>query len=185
MPSLDFLFLNKLKLSYSLFPNFIETGTYMGNTIFEMEKYFEELHTIELSKYYYNHTKNKYNGNKINFYFGDSSKVLTDILPLITKPTIFFLDGHWSSGDTAKGDKDCPLKEELISINKYFLQNGIIIIDDCRLFGKCKKTGNNEDWSDITKDNLLKIINERITDYYFLDSDCSKDDRLIIHIKNI
>lgn len=183
MPSLDLDFLNKLKLPYTDFSVFIETGTYMGETIFEMEKFFIELHTIELSEYYYNLSKNKYVGNKIKFHLGDSSNVLSNILLSITKPTIFFLDGHWSSENTAKGEKDCPLKEELMNINKYFLYDGIIIIDDCRLFGKSQKTGHNEDWSDITKENLLNIISERITDYYFLDSVCSKDDRLVIHIK--
>jgi hypothetical protein len=42
------------------------------------------------------------------------------VLPLIIKdlnePAIFWLDGHYSSGITAKGDKICPIFEELDSI---------------------------------------------------------------------
>ena len=183
MPSINSAFLNQLKTHWNKFPIFVETGTYEGGTILEVEKYFEELHTIELSPHYYNLTKNRYNGNKINFYLGDSSNVLIDILPKIMLPTIFFLDGHWSSGNTAKGTIDCPLKEEIYNINKYFINDGIIIIDDCRLFGKSKETGLAEDWKDISEKSLLNIISERVIEYYYLDSECYKNDRLIIHIR--
>jgi hypothetical protein len=182
MPSINLSFLKLLKTDINKFSIFVETGTYTGDTIFEMEKYFNELHTIELSDYYYQLTKNRYNGNKIKFYLGDSSKILTVLLPKLKEPTIFFLDGHWSSGNTAKGNKDCPLIEEINNINKYFLNDGIIIIDDCRLFGKSPKTGHNEDWSEISEETILNIIKNRISSYYYLDSEICKDDRLIIHI---
>ena len=80
---------------------------------------------------------------------------------------VFFLDGHWSSGDTAKGEKDCPLIEECVGIDKtYKAKKGIVIIDDYRLFG----TKINEDWKEITKESILnsfnkfKIIKETVYD---------------------
>jgi len=122
--------------------------------------------------------KNKYKGKKIEFILGDSSIVLEKILPKIKDKSIFFLDGHWSGGDTGRSNNDCPLNEEITHINNLFLNEAIIIIDDYRLFGikGC------EDWSEINKDKLLKILNERVKKVYHLDSECSKDDRLIIHI---
>ena len=96
-----------------------------------------------------------------------------------------FLDGHWSSGDTACSTKDCPLEEEITHINNLFKNEAIIIIDDFRLFGLDKSYGQNEDWSKINKDKLLDIIRLRINKVYHLDSNCAKDDRLIIHINKI
>ena len=185
MPSINFLFLNQLKSEYMNYPTFIETGTHMGDSIFAMEPYFKSLHTIELDYNYYNYTKNRYGGNKIQFILGDSSTVFNTLLPSIETDSIFFLDGHWSGGNTAKGNKDCPLIEEIISINSNFKHNGIIIIDDYRLFGKGPQTGCNEDWANITITEILSILQHRIVDSYTLDSDATKNDRYIIHINSI
>ena len=178
MPSLDLLFLNKLREDYTKYNVFIETGTYYGKTINNMEPHFDRLYTIELSEYHYNLTKNKYNGTKITFMNGDSSIVLSNLLINIDTSCMFFLDGHFSSHGTAKGDKDVPIYEELAIIKKYCKYNALIIIDDCRLFG----TKGPEDWSDINTDKILEILSDRIINYYYLDSEISINDRLIISI---
>jgi hypothetical protein len=111
--------------------------------------------------------------------------VFETLLPTISDKCIFFLDGHWSGGDTGHSTKDCPLNEEITHINNLFLNEAIIIIDDYRLFGLDKSSGKlGEDWSNIKKENLLKILAARITKLYHLDSDHAKDDRLIIHINS-
>jgi hypothetical protein len=178
MPSIDKFFLEKLHDDYKKYNCLIETGTYNGDTIFCLEPLFDELHTIEFSETHYNKTKNKYQGNKINFILGDSSVVFETLLPTITDKCIFFLDGHWSSGDTGRSTKDCPLEEEITHINNLFQNDAIIIIDDFRLFG----LNRTEDWSKISKRNLLNILHSRIDLIYHLDSEFAKNDRLIIHI---
>ena len=183
MPSITYSFLKKLKDSYKNYPCFIETGTYQGDTTFGVEPYFKKLHTIEYSETYYNNTKKKYTGNKINFILGDSSIVFKSLLPTITDKCIFFLDGHWSGEDTGHAEKDCPLEEEITHINNLFTNDAIIIIDDYRLFGLDKSSGKlGEDWSKINKDNILNILQLRTNKVYHLDSESAKDDRLIIHI---
>ena len=183
MPSLNIDFLRRLKDDYRKYPIFIETGTNLGYTIYAMESHFLQLHTIEISEAYYNRVGMQYKGNKIRFILGSSEAVFPELLPTITHNTIFFLDGHWSSGDTGRGEKDCPLVEEMEAIRDHFQHGGIIIIDDYRLFGRGPSLGNcNEDWTQITKDGLLSIIKDRITDIYHMESDMSPDDRLIIHI---
>jgi len=179
MPSLTEIFLNQLQDDYKKYPCFIETGTNEGHTTFSLEPYFDKIYTIEFSEKYYNNTKQKYKGNKINFMLGDSSIVFNSLLPNITDKCIFFLDGHWSCGDTGKSSKDCPLDEEITHINNLFQNEAIIIIDDFRLFGFYSTS---EDWSKINKDNLLNILKSRINKVYHLDSDAAKNDRLIIHI---
>ena len=178
MPSINILFLNLLQDDYTKYNCFIETGTLDGGTIFSLEPYFNKLYTIEFSEKYYNNTKNKYSGSKINFILGDSSIVFESLLPNITDKCIFFLDGHWCGGSTGRSNKDCPLDEEITHINNLFTNDAIIIIDDFRLFG----LKSNEDWSEINKEKLLNILQGRINKVYHLDSKCAKDDRLIIHI---
>jgi hypothetical protein len=197
MPSLDISFLNSLEDDYTKYSSFIETGTLNGGTIFALEPYFNRLYTIEFSEKYYYNTKKAYieiqtqrqaesadySGNKINFILGDSSIIFESLLPNIADKCIFFLDGHWSSGDTGQSDKDCPLEEEITHINNLFQNDAIIIIDDFRLFGLDKSSGIlGEDWSQINKENLLNILKPRINKVYHLDSEYAKDDRLIIHI---
>jgi hypothetical protein len=184
MPSIDHAFLLKLHDDYRNYQCFIETGTYLGDTTFALEPYFHRLYTIEISKKHYEATRMTYIGNKINFIFGDSSVVFEGMLPNIPHKCIFFLDGHWSSGDTGRSTKDCPLDEEITHINNLYQPEGIIIIDDYRLFGLDKSSGKlDEDWSKINKENLLNILKDRITEVYHLDSSICKNDRLIIHIK--
>ena len=58
----------------------------MGDTVLHMEQYFSNLYTIEVKREFYEKVLNKYKGNKINFYLGDSSDVLAEILPNIFNP---------------------------------------------------------------------------------------------------
>jgi hypothetical protein len=183
MPSLNKDFLLTLKDDYTKYSCFIETGTARGETIFAVEPEFEKLYTIEISEKYYNYTKSKYSGNKINFILGDSSIVFSTLLQIITDKCIFFLDGHWSSRDTGKGEKDVPLDEEITHIKNLFKQDAIIIIDDFRLFGLDSSSGLlGEDWSKINKDNLVNILGSRVKEVYHLDSKFAKNDRLVIHV---
>jgi hypothetical protein len=184
MPSIDKSFLDILQDDFTKYACFIETGTYMGDTIFSVESLFDKLYTIEYSEKYHNNTKNTYKGDKINFILGDSGIVFESLLPTITDKAIFFLDGHFSGDDTGKSLKDCPLEEEIIHINNLFQHDAIIIIDDFRLFGLNNTSDCGEDWSKINKDTLLNILENRIDKVYHLDSTYAKNDRLIIHIKS-
>ena len=140
-----------------VFPVFVETGTNYGGTIFEMENIFDKLFTIELKLEFYEKCKSKYTGDKITFLFGDSSKIFPVLLKRIKDNIVFYLDAHWSAQDTAHGDKENPLLEEIESINKipgYV----VVIIDDYRLFGVNVKDCN---WSDITENNILDRIDKK------------------------
>jgi hypothetical protein len=167
---LDFFEKNK-----SDYPYFVETGTYMGETILRFIDDFEKSYTIELSENFFNQFNEKdYNRDKLKSILGDSSKKLKEVIYEICGNTIFFLDGHFSQCGTAKGEKDVPLFEELKIIENFFKYECLIIIDDLRLFG----TNTGEDWSSVSKENLLKILENRIDSYFEL------NDRFIIQIKN-
>ena len=181
MPSLEYevvqyvTFMDSQDLSYR---TFVETGTWLGHTIFRMENHFDELHTIEISEKFYRDAKNKYTGDKISFHLGDTSEVLKDIVPKLSNNTFFFLDAHYSGGDTGRGDKDCPLIEEIEIIHSSFKPSAIIIIDDFRLFG----TNSFEDWSQISKQKILNIVKDRMKTEYHCPSDIDEKDRWVIHM---
>ena len=152
-------FLESLHTEFNSYPCFVETGTYMGETILAMEPLFDRLYTIEIKEEFYRNAKDAYHGNKIEFLLGDSSKVLCTLCPLLESPTLFFLDGHWSAGDTGRGDKDCPLYEEVEAIMEKFSFEAVVVIDDVRLFGKGPRKGNEVcDWESIATETFLRSL---------------------------
>ena len=181
MPSINIDFLKSIKDYDNTYDNFIETGTYQGGTISSMIPYFKNLYTIEIKREFYLLCKKKYKKSKINFHLGDSSEVLKNILPTINGKSIIFLDGHWSAGNTGKGNKDCPLYEELENIVSFHKESCLIIVDDVRLFGMGPNKGNEVcNWEDINKEKILQIINKRLENFYFLPSELNQEDRMII-----
>ena len=183
MPSIDIEYVKSLVEDLSFYKNFVETGTYLGDTIFAMEKHFDRLYTIEVKPEIYESTRNKYRGDKIIFLLGDSITMLKVAIEKLEGPTIFFLDGHFSSGFTGKGQKDCPLLEELKDIFEGFGEEALIIIDDYRLFGKGPNVGGcTEDWEDVTLEAVKQIVDSRVARLFTTPSSIAEEDRLIIHL---
>lgn len=113
----------------------VETGTYKGDMLKALKEDFLKLFSIELSHELYIKAKERFkNNSKIEIIEGDSGQMLSVLLNRINEPAIFWLDGHYSGGVTAKGDKDCPIFEELDSIFNSQSINHILLIDDARLF---------------------------------------------------
>lgn len=131
--------------------DFVETGTFYGKTAIEMAKIFEKVWTIELSNELYSKTKEHYSKyySNIEFILGDSTDVLPSILKKIRKPSIFWLDAHWSGGDTAKGKTECPILGEIRLIREDSVSH-VILIDDARVFlAPPHQPHKVEDWPDI------------------------------------
>jgi hypothetical protein len=113
---------------------FVETGTYMGDMVCAMKNKFKKIYSIELSHDLRERAVRKFKNQKhITILWGDSGKVLCDIIPEIKERAIFWLDGHYSAGITAKGEKNCPIFEELTAIFSSSI-NHILLIDDARCF---------------------------------------------------
>ena len=67
---------------------------------------------------------------------GDSSIILYDLIKDINETMTFWLDGHCSEGDTARGVYYTPLIQELEEIKKHHIDTHTIIIDDLRLWNE-------------------------------------------------
>lgn len=137
---------NKLNI---LKPNvFIETGTYLGNGIIAVKNDFREVHSIELNEKFYSNALLKFKNDKnVIMHLGDSAEVMDKIIYKINEPILFYLDAHFSGGETAFGkkeDKGCPILRELSVIGKRTHMD-IVIIDDMRLMSKASYSGSKGD----------------------------------------
>lgn len=118
-------------------PIFIETGSLWGHGIQKaLDVGFQKIYSIELAPKYFEHCCNRFaNYPNVQVLFGDSSIVLSQLLKSIHAPVTFWLDGHFSNDDTAKGKTNTPLMMELEQIRKHPIKTHTILIDDIRYFG--------------------------------------------------
>lgn len=113
----------------------IETGTYLGDMIEAQKNNFSRLFSVELSPELYQQAVERFRKSPhISIVQGDSGKVLPALLAEIAEPAIFWLDGHYSDGITAMGDKECPIIEELSAIFSVPTHHPVILIDDARCY---------------------------------------------------
>ena len=130
---------------------------------------FTTLYSIELSKELYQKAKVKFkNFQHIHLVQGDSGEKMGEIVSKLKSPAIFWLDGHYSGGNTAKGKTDCPIMEELEAIFKSDLDH-CILIDDARLCGtdpdyptieelNTYVNANREGYSINSSDDIVRIV---------------------------
>jgi hypothetical protein len=112
----------------------VETGTFMGDMVYAMLPYFDKIYSIELSTYYFKKAQTRFQSSpKVQIINGDSADQLKELVSSLNQPALFWLDGHYSGGNTALGLKECPVFEELKAIFSSSLHH-VIIIDDARLF---------------------------------------------------
>lgn len=114
----------------------VETGTFLGDMVFSQKKNFKKIISIELQPEFYNNAKLIFKKDKnIDLIPGDSGEILKSLAKKneFNVPCLFWLDGHYSAGNTAKGNKETPIWEELNAILDT-RQNHILLIDDARCF---------------------------------------------------
>lgn len=146
----------------------VETGTYMGDMVEAQRDQFKKIYSIELSEKLFKKAQKRFKDHMhIKIVQGDSGTVLSKLMAEIDKPALFWLDGHYSGGITAKGDKECPVPEEL----KIILRSPpahIILIDDARLFNGTHDyptidqieeiiKANNRQYMVKTKDDIIRL----------------------------
>jgi len=119
----------------SNYQTLVETGTYMGDMIEAQKENFSTIYSIELSEDLFKKAVKRFKQDEhVAIIKGDSEKMMPEVLKKVTKPAIFWLDGHYSAGPTARGDKDCPIYGELDAIFENKQVDHIILIDDARDF---------------------------------------------------
>lgn len=124
---------------FAKYPNkyFIETGSLYGDGCqMALDAGFKYVYTIELAPHLYRHCVQRFDSNpQVKVLQGDSTYLLPQILREIDAPATFWLDGHYSWGETARGDTNTPIFAELEAIRQHPIKTHTILIDDVREFG--------------------------------------------------
>lgn len=153
---------------------FIETGTYTGHMVLSMLDKFQQVYSVELDQRLYQKAAEMFSGYKhVQILQGESDKVLRKLLPEIKAPCLFWLDAHYSMGQTAKAVNDPPITDELSCILNHPLMDWhIILIDDARNFNgtngypevEALKTyilENHPNWVFEVKDDIIRTYAKR------------------------
>lgn len=114
---------------------FIETGTYLGDTLQSQRNNFKKLISVELADRLFRAASGRFRKYpEVQIIKGNSGDVLHRIMPGINSRALLWLDGHYSGGITAKGSTECPVFRELDAVFSNNSLKHIILIDDARLF---------------------------------------------------
>jgi hypothetical protein len=115
---------------------FIETGTFMGDTIASLRQDFRQLISVELSEDLHEKARRRFAScSNVELVKGDSASQLARALDGCGDSGSFiWLDAHYSGSGTAKGAQNTPILEEIESILRYGSGRDVILIDDLRLF---------------------------------------------------
>jgi hypothetical protein len=143
--------------------SFVETGTHRGLTTLYLSRISNFVVSIEPSATFYAKSQKFLSRQKnIELLFGTSENSLNLSIKLLLEKNLdsinFWLDGHFSSGKTFKGETISPVLTELeiIRQNLNVLQSVVVLIDDVRLFQNSEISGypNLEeiiDWASLNK----------------------------------
>jgi hypothetical protein len=169
----------KKKLFKNKNKNFIETGSYLGDGIeLALKSGFDIVHSIEIYDKNYNHCTQRFiNDKKVNLIKGDSYIELNNLINSkenIKKSFTYWLDGHYSGGETGIGILEFPIMIELEAILKRNVDNEIIYIDDMRIL---------RDYSDsINESSILDLIKKYKKEFEisYEESDYDTNDIMVI-----
>ncbi|MCP9850229.1 hypothetical protein [Cyanobium sp. Morenito 9A2] len=113
----------------------VETGTYLGDMVHAMRRHFQTIISVELSPELCEKSRLRFAAYPhITILQGDSGKILPIILSQLQHPTLFWLDGHYSAGITARGSEETPVSAEIGAILDHDIKGHVILIDDARNF---------------------------------------------------
>jgi hypothetical protein len=111
----------------------VETGTYRGASARILASIFPEVLTIELDPELHRRAARRLAAVPgITAVEGNSRDRLAPLVDA-KRPTLYWLDGHWSGGATAGHDEECPVLDELHALANGH-QDDCVLIDDARLF---------------------------------------------------
>ncbi|MEQ1525783.1 MAG: hypothetical protein ABL911_03425 [Gallionella sp.] len=114
---------------------FIETGTYHGDTVAAIKDMYSSVISMEVDEALYKKACIRFATDKnVRIVHGDCAEELPTILSSLHEPAVFWLDGHYSGGETGKGEVEDPILISLDQIAIHPVREHVIYIDDARTF---------------------------------------------------
>jgi hypothetical protein len=122
---------------------FVETGTFVGDTVAYMLGHFRSIISIELSPELARRAQRRFlQEPSVRILEGNSSEVLGSVMQTLGERAFFWLDGHYSYTcdvegeriETARGPEDTPVLKELAALLGDSAYDHVIVIDDARHF---------------------------------------------------
>jgi len=148
----------------------VETGSYEGDGIADgLTCGYERVISFEVADKYHSMCTARYRdkSNIVKVVHGSSAKLLGAVLAeLVDEPATFWLDGHYSAGQTGfDADHVCPLLQEIAQIGKH-RKDHTILVDDLRL---CRPTvsAGMDGMFDVSVETLIAKLREINPDYVF------------------
>ena len=147
--------------------NFVETGTYKGDTVKAMLRgmQFSQIHTVDIYEDRVQNAKRRFASfDSVTCWHGDSAEVLPKIVQQLDKPTLFWLDAHHSGKQIArqKGLIETPIVAELVTVLKFNkIADSVILIDDARYYEEFPKKYPNYPKTEV----LQKMIADKLPDW--------------------
>jgi hypothetical protein len=116
--------------------HFVETGTHHGDTLaYIAHDRNVSCTSIELADVSFENARERFASYKnVSLLHGDSGALMPGVVSQLKEPVLFWLDGHYSGGVTARGDLDTPVSLELQAILASPIGGHVILIDDVRCF---------------------------------------------------
>jgi hypothetical protein len=115
----------------------VETGTFLGETTALLARAARHVYTIEPADALYERAAKRFARTvNVTVLHKTSEAAFDALLPTLSGPVNFWLDGHFSAGATYQGGNDTPIREELraISRNLARISPVCVLVDDIRCF---------------------------------------------------
>lgn len=114
---------------------FVETGTFTGEMVHAVRRRFDRIVTIELSSHLHAAAAARFAREPhIAVLQGDSGVLLPRLLEDLREPALFWLDGHFMGGESARGQIDTPIAAEMTAVLRHDVRGHVVLVDDARLF---------------------------------------------------
>lgn len=113
----------------------VESGTYHGDTVAALQNDFDGVISVELDDALYEAARRRFDGvDHLEILHGDSGHLMPEIVERLDAPTLFWLDGHYSAGVTARGVEETPILRELDAVLGPGRRGHVVLVDDARCF---------------------------------------------------
>lgn len=112
----------------------VETGTHRGTSTRLLARRFPQVVTIEADATLAHEAAiGLADLGGVRVVHGDSRDVLPGLVADLTRPALFWLDGHFCGSGTYGRDRQCPVLAEIATIIASPVPH-VVLIDDARLF---------------------------------------------------